>query len=419
MAQRLSRRPAVALLIETSNSYARGILMGIVAYIREHRPWSIYLPEQGRGDAAPAWLRRWRGDGIIARIENQRIANFVRRTGLPVVDVSAGRFLPDAPCVETDNAAIAQTAAEHLLERGFRHLAFCGDAAFKWSNERQQYFKDFVAQRSLTCLLFEPTSTGEALPLGVQQQQLTAWVRQLPKPIGVMACYDIMAQQLLEVCRSLGVAVPEELAVIGVDNDELLCNLATPPLSSVIPNTHRTGYEAAALLDRILNGEKVTPDVSLIKPLGIHTRQSTDTLAIDNRDIAAAMRFIREHACDGINVHDVLNAVPLSRRVLESLFRKYVGRTPHEEIVHLKIDRVKQLLSETDLNMTEIAQRSGFQHVEYMSTAFAKNVGVSPSQHRRQSRGRREPERSTRSCRIAHTNTFNPLPTPRTSNISV
>ena len=382
-------RPAVALLVETSNAYARGILLGIVSYIRAHQPWSIYLPEQGRGDTSADWLLRWRGDGLIARIENVRIAAIVARTGLPVVDVSAGRFLPQAPCVETDNLAIARAAVDHLMERGFRHLAFCGEPVFAWSNQRQKYFQQIAAQRGLRCFVFTPSSgrSRKKVLLARQQRELAEWVRSLPKPAGVFACYDIKAQQLLEVCRTLDLAVPEELAVLGVDNDELLCNLATPPLSSVILNSQRTGYEAAALLDRILAGQKVPSEVRSIAPLGIQTRQSTDTLAIDNREVATAVRFIREHACAGINVEDVLSAVPLSRRVLESLFRKYLGRTPHEEIVRLKVERVKMLLAETDLSMAEIARCAGFLHVEYLSAAFKRTVGVAPSQYRRQSQG--------------------------------
>ena len=198
-----------------------------------------------------------------------------------------------------------------------------------------------------------------------------------------MACYDIKAQQLLDVCRELNIAVPEEVAVIGVDNDELLCELADPPLSSVISNTHRTGYEAASLLNQMMSGVKVEPEASLIRPLGIKTRQSTDTLAIDDADVAAAVRFIRENAWKGINVSDVLREVPVTRRSIESRFRKILGRTPHEEITRLKIDRVRQLLLETDLSLSAIARRTGFQHDEYLSVAFKKAVGVSHSHFRR------------------------------------
>ena len=387
-------RPAVALLIETSNAYARGLLKGVVGYVREHRPWSIHLPEQGRGDSPPEWLVRWRGDGIIARIENAAIARAVVKAGLPVVDVSAARLVPGVAWVETDDRAIARLAGEHLWQRGFRRLAFCGDSTFNWSNWRRDHFLAFAAERGCACHVFDAAPPpGRRESRDRQQRRLADWVRRLPKPLGVMACYDIRAQQLLDVCREIDVAVPEDVAVIGVDNDELLCDLSTPPLTSVIPNTFRTGYEAAALLDRLLAGEPVAPEPHLIEPTGIEVRQSTDVLAMEDREVAAAVRFIREHACDGINVADVLKAVPLSRRVLESRFRARLGRTPHEEIVRLKLERVKQLLAETELSIAAVAERAGFEHAEYLSAAFKQHVGRSPSAYRRRQRasGPRKP----------------------------
>lgn len=386
----MKERRSVALLIETSNAYARGVLDGIIGYVRQHEAWSIYLPEQERAARPPSWLSRWRGDGIIARIETDEIANAVRRTKLPVVDVSAARHVPDIPWVETDDQSIARLAAEHLLQRGFRHLGFCGDPGFNWSIWRQQQFASIVREAGLECYIHEsiPRLNPE-YSWNREKRGLQAWVRRLPQPIGIMACYDIKAQQLLDVCREMDIAVPEQMAVIGADNDELLCDLADPPLSSVIPNTYRTGYEAAALLDRLMAGERIEPKSLLIEPLGVQTRQSTDTLAIDDSDVAAAVRFIREYACSGINVSDVLRHVPLSRRVLESRFRKILGRTPHAEIMRLRIDRVRQLLAETDLSLAVIADRAGFQHVEYLTVAFKKHAGMPPSKYRQSLQKRR------------------------------
>lgn len=379
----MNRRPSVALLIETSNAYARGLLEGIVAYAREHDAWSIYLPEQRRGDAPPSWLSRWKGDGIIARIENEAIAKAVTKTRLPVIDVSAARLVPAIPWVETDDAAIARLAAEHLLERGFRNLAFCGEPRFNWSEWRCESFCHVVRHAGATCHTYETTTRdGPTASWDQEHRRLMAWIKKLPKPVGVMASYDIKAQQLLDACRELRIAVPEEVAVVGVDNDKLLCDLCSPPLSSVIPNAQRTGYVAAQLLNRLLSGEKVPPEAHLIEPLGVQTRQSTDVLAIDDRDIAAAVRFIREHACEGIKVADLLRAVPLSRRVLESRFTKLVGRTPHDEILRVKIERAKQLLVETDLSLALVAERTGIEHVEYLSVAFKRVTGQTPKDFR-------------------------------------
>jgi LacI family transcriptional regulator len=190
----------------------------------------------------------------------------------------------------------------------------------------------------------------------------------------------------MEVCRTLGIAVPDEAAIVGVDNDELLCDLCDPPLSSVAPDTDQTGYLAAELLAKMMNGKKVAADAHLIAPIGLVTRGSTDVLAIADREITAAVRFIREHACDGISVEDVLAIVPLSRRVLDKRFRDLIGRTPHDEIGRLQVERVKELLKETDLPLATIAERAGFKYVEYMSVVFKKKAGMPPSVFRDRSR---------------------------------
>jgi LacI family transcriptional regulator len=275
-------------------------------------------------------------------------------------------------------------AASHLIERGFRNLAYCGDPSFKWSVLRQTRFEQVaLAQGCRVASHASIPQNDPAYSWDREEKALMKWLKSLPRPIGVMACYDIKAQQLLDACRELSIAVPEEVAVLGVDNDRLLCELASPPLSSVMCNTHRTGYEAASLLERLMSGEKIGAVSTLVKPIGIQIRQSTDTLAIDDPDVASALRFIREHAVLGINVNDVLREVPVSRRVLESRFVRAIGRTPHEEIVRLRIDRVKNLLSETDLSLAEIATRAGFRHDEYMSVAFKKATGMPPSRYRK------------------------------------
>lgn len=377
-------RRNVALLIETSNAYARGVLEGVIDYNRLHERWSLFVPEQERGARPPSWLPGWRGDGIIARIETDEIAKAVGRTKLPVVDVSAARHLPGIPWVETDDAAVVTVAVEHLVERGFCKFAFCGDASFRWSILREQQFRRIVHDAGFECHVHASIPRSDAkYSWSREKRNLATWLQGLPRPVGIIGCYDIKAQQILDVCRELDIAVPEEVAVLGVDNDELLCNVADPPLSSVICNTQRTGYEAASLLDRMMSGEHVGANAVLLKPLGVQARQSTDVLAIEDREVASALRFIRENASSGINVSDVLREVPLSRRVLEKRFVQCLGRTPHEEITRVKIDRVKQLLVETDLSLAEIAHRVGYRHDEYLSVAFKKSVGVPPSQYRR------------------------------------
>jgi len=382
-------RRLVALLIETSNAYARNLLRGIIRYVREqHRPWSIRLLEQGRGETPPAWLKRWEGDGIIARIENRRIADAVSATKLPIVDVSAARLLPELPWVETDDRAIAQLAFDHLQDRNFRSFAFCGDSQFQWSCWRRDHFVSLVESKGLTCPVHDfRTRSGKNVSEERQRQNLLEWLRKLPKPVGILACYDVLGHQVLDVCHEEELRVPDDIAVLGVDNDELLCSLTIPPLSSVIPDAQGTGYEAARQLDLQMSSRKRPPESVLMKPLGVCTRQSTDVLAIDDPDIAHAVRYIRDHALEGINVQDVLAKVPLSRRALEIRFRDLLERTPHDEIMRVRIERVKELLLSTDLSLSEIAQRTGFRHVEYLSVAFRRNEGQPPSEFRKR-RGR-------------------------------
>lgn len=375
----------VALLIETSNAYARGLLRGVVAYLREHEPWSLHLAEHGRGDRPPGWLATWRGDGILARIETPAMARALRPLRVPIVDVSAARLLPALPWFETDDAAIAQTAFEHLLDRGYQRFGYCGDARFNWSNWRGEHFQRAVAAEGTECHLYQPAHRFKPDD-AAQGDDLVRWLRKLPKPIGVMACYDLRGRQLLDACRRARIAVPDEVAVIGVDNDEVLCELSHPPLTSVIPNTHRTGYEAAALLDELMAGRKLRTETRLVPPVGVAARQSTSALAIEDRPTALAVRHIREHACQGINVADVLKAVPQSRRLMESRFRRLLGRTPHEEILRVQLERVKRLLVETDLPLAQIAERAGFAHVEYLSVVFKRETGIPPSAYRRANR---------------------------------
>jgi LacI family transcriptional regulator len=204
-----------------------------------------------------------------------------------------------------------------------------------------------------------------------------------------MACNDIRGQQVLTACRAIGVAVPDEVAVLGVDNDEVLCDLADPPLSSIIPDTHRIGYEAASRLERMMNGEPSREPTTVIPPLGVVTRRSTDVLAVDDRALSSAARFIREHACERITVTDVLAGIPLSRSVFERRFLKVFGRTPKAEILRTQLDRVMQLLAETDLPLKQVASRTGFEYPEYMSTAFKKRTGLTPGQYRRSAQVRR------------------------------
>jgi LacI family transcriptional regulator len=378
------QRKSVALLIETSNAYARGILQGIIDYQQQHQHWSIYLPERERGAAPPNWLRHWQGDGIIARIETDEIATAVRATKLPSVDVSAARRLTAIPWVETDDARISALAAEHLLERGFERFAFCGSSYFNWSTWRSDGFMKAIEAKGKTVEVYDTsTKWNDEYSWIREKRRLSKWVQQLPKPIGVMASYDIQAQRILDVCRELEISVPDEVAVIGVDNDAIICKLSSPSLTSVIPDAQGAGRLAAELLDKMMHEHEIAPIAYLLPPLGIACRQSTDVYSVSDPDIAAAARYIRDHACEGIMVADVVGHIAMSRRVLESRFRKATGKTPHEAIVSQRLAKVAELLRDTDWTLESIAHRTGFEHAEYMSVAFRRAYKMPPSEYRR------------------------------------
>lgn len=376
------RPPRVALLIETSNGYARSILHGVEDFIRSHRPWHIFLAERGRGDAPPQWLHDWDGDGIIARIENKKIAQVLKNARQPVVDLSSYRFLSQIPSVMTDGEAIAELAATHFLNRGFVHFAFCGLQRFPWSRQRGEHFVHLLKQKNFVCHEFSPSEkdSGESEN---ETDIIAQWLLTLPKPVAIFACYDARGRQILDACHRVNLSVPEEVAVLGVDDDQLLCELCPQPLSSIDPNARRSGWLAASLLEQMMLGETVAPDMHIVKPAGISTRQSTDILAVDDVHIAKALRFIRENACNGITVNDVVSVAGIARRTMESRIKKLIGRSPHEEIMRVQVQRAQRLLLHTNLPVTVISERAGFENPEYFSVAFKRLCGMPPATYRR------------------------------------
>ena len=388
-----SNRPRVALLVESSRAYGRGALSGIAKYIREHDPWSIFLQELSFCDNLPPWLKSWEGDGIITRVENRTLTGVIQRLDVPAVYLRNAPANLKMPSVLTDNEASARMAFEHLQERGFRHFAFCGYNGADYSDERRDGFVRCVTQAGLRCHVFAgrkqlpKSSTAKYEEEGLRDgSRVAQWIMELPKPVGLMACNDMRGQQVLNACRAVGMAVPDEVAVIGVDNEETLCVLSDPPLSSVVPNAERIGYEAASLLDEMMKGKKPLPHHFFIEPVNIVTRRSTEVLAIEDRQIAAVARFIREHACDGIDVSDVVRLVNWSRSTLERRYEKITGHSPKHDILRFRLNRAKELLLETDFSLAFVAARVGLKHPEYFSRIFKKKVGMTPARFRARTR---------------------------------
>ncbi len=375
--------PHVALIVETAKQYDRGLLAGIGRYIRKHGPWSVYLEERGPGDPTPSWLKTWKGDGIIARIRDEAMALALIATGAPVVELRRQVTSHGLPAIHCDDAAISTLAVGHFRERGFRQFAFCGRPGARWSDLRENAYQQRLADAGHTCHAYRPSRRARAMSWEQEQDDVARWIQTLPKPIAVLACNDIRGLQVLDACRRNNLAVPEGVAVLGVDNDVVLCELADPPLSSIDQDLERIGYEAAALLDRLMGSEPAPPEPILIKPTGIVARRSTDSVAIDDPAVATALRLIRQHACDDKGVAWIADRSGVSLRSLQRRFKALTGRTLQDEILDVQLARVRRLLAETDLKLDAIARKTAFHYIGYMGSLFKRRTGMTPGEYRR------------------------------------
>lgn len=383
----MSRLLHIALLIETSREYGRGILRGIARYHLEYGPWSIYFePHELRG-RPPYWLKDWRGDGIVARIDNRQLADVIVSTGLPAVDVRGVLKDSPIPFVGSDDRAIAQVGFDHLRNCGLENFAYIGLPRGENQNldRRCDAFVELLRTDNNHCEVFHENRTRrKPISWELEQQQITEWLISLPKPVGVMACQDDRGHQVLDACRRAGLRVPDDVAVVGVGNDSNVCALCSPPLTSIDLNPSRVGYEAAGLLMRLINGNPPPEDPVLIgPPRGIVPRQSTDLLAIEDEDVAAALRFIRDHATEGIRASEVIANAQHAPSTLSQRIKSYLGRSLATEITRVRLERAKLLLKETDLPIGTIAIRSGFSELKYFCGVFQKVENTTPSAYRK------------------------------------
>ncbi len=375
----------VALIIETSRAYGRGLLNGIARYNFEKRNWWIHFRPYGLSEPVPRWFEKWRGDGILARIDNRRIAETVLGHGVPVIDLRHALTDLQLSPFGASNSAVAQMAFEHLRDRGLRHFAFYGEppGTYRYDDERRVEFSRRVTEAGLDCHVYSYSKgSPEVTNWDLRQERLGQWIRELPKPVGILGCHDAQGQELIDACRASDIVVPDQVAVLGVGNDPYTCGLSIPPLSSVDLNTERVGYEAAATLDKMMDDTDYSHPGKLIPPRYVVTRQSTDLLAVDDPEIVAAIRFIREKACAGITVEDVLRTVPLSRSTLNRRFRELLDRSPKAEILRTQFELARRLLIETDLAVATVSERCGFNEAKYFYEVFHRRMGMTPREFR-------------------------------------
>jgi len=361
------------------------MLRGISHYERSHRPWAAFLDDEARAENDPHWLRKKKWRGVISRHTTASLVQSCAELKLPLVDLNDTPIFPGVPKIRPDNVGMGHRGAEHFIERGYRNYGFCGFVNEGWSCERRDGFVEGLTLTGHTCHVFDVEYPGSLTPVWDAKQivLLGAWLRRLPKPVAIMACGDMRAQQVIGAAQNSGLLVPEEVAVLGANNDTIRCDLAYPPLSSVAPNAFQSGYRAAELLDNLMHGIKPTEIDIRIEPVGVAERHSTDILAIDDKNVAAALSFIREHACQGITVEQVLKPSFASRSQLEKKFRRCLGRSPQVEIRRVQVAKIRQLLIETNFPLKKIAELTGFEYVEYMCVVFKRLMGESPGSYRK------------------------------------
>lgn len=334
-------------------------------------------------------IRRFRPDGVIGVFKDREHLRELHAMGIPTVDVG-GEFVDlPFPRVLPDNPGVGRLAAEHLLERGFRDFGFAGDTWFQWAVDRQNSFEATIAAAGCTCSSYEmPDEPAGWMTVSWSglDERMVEWVKRLPRPCGVFGAHDGWSLRLANACHLLGLRVPEDIAIIGVDDDHLVCELSHPHLSSVALDSERVGFEAASLLDQMLDGIKVSTSIYRVQPLGVVVRQSTDIFAVPDEDVAMALAFIHKNAARGIGANDVMRVVHVPRRTLERRFRKYLDRGPHQEIRRVRVRLAKDLLIRTDLPVPVVASRSGFSGHGRLLKVFREDVGLTPTEFRNQFR---------------------------------
>lgn len=380
-------RRRVAVLVDTSTTWGRAVLRGINTYRLQHEQWEIFVEARGleeRLRVPPGW----NGDGIIARVSTLEMARELRAMRIPVVNVS-GIEIPEAtfPRVTTDLPASARLAATHLLERGFRHFAYFGLVGLDYVKAHRMVFSEMVTRAGgdFFSLAVKPMAGAEP-DWRLDLASLGEWVKGLPKPIAVLCWNASSAREIVFACHEAGLLVPEEVAVLSQANDEALCETSLVPISGIAVSGEGIGAQAARVLDGMMRGRQAPRNPILIAPLGVVTRQSTDTLAIGDRAVVKALSFLRQNPAAQIRVEDVAREAGVSRRVLERRFVELLDRTPADEIRRVHLERACQLLVETDMALSQVAEMAGFSSQAYFSDLFRRQNGMTPIQYRRKHR---------------------------------
>lgn len=377
----------VAILVETTRSYTRDLLSGVSRYLEELGPWSTFLELRAFESSVPPWLPNWDGDGILARTHSPEMARAVAAAEVPTVELRSTSNPGANAFVGMDNALIGEEVARHFLDRGYRRFAAYTLDTESFFRERVRNFVSRVEAAGERCE--ELPAHGESTPADWESHQadLIRWLESLTKPIGIFATNDQLGVRLLDACRRAGIAVPEEVAVVGCENEETLCDFSSPTLTSVRFDGATVGYRAAGILDQLMRGAPAPVAPILVPPRGIEVRGSSDEFVIDDPIALRAVRLIREEAFSGISVARLCERLGVSRSTLERRMKRHLRRGPKEELQRVRFREVNRLLRNTDLTIDTIAEQAGFSHSHYLQTAYRDRYGVTPGQFRKRERG--------------------------------
>ena len=394
MARIAKKMPQVMVLLEMSNKINRDRIQGILRYERLYGPWRLHIVEGKRFEQPSRDLESLGVDGVIAGTTLTELLEPVMRARVPTVlfdplDPKAIKARPHFrySTVCCDSGAVGRMGAEYLLEQGFRQFAFVSDIwNSNWSCKRRDGFLRRLAEAGLSCDVYGPLSDAARNDWGVEQKGLAAWLQRLPKPVGLMTANDVRGRQVLDTCLVAGASVPDQVAVLGVDNDELICSTTNPPMSSILRDTEGSGYYASQVLDRMMRGRSRKSEALLYGPIRVVARQSTERLQFTDRLAVKAVEFIRINAGIGMNVSDVVQHLRVSRRLAELRFRQAVGHSIHDELQCARLTQVRRLLQETDLSIAEVTEHCGYESESYLGLVFRKQFGVTMRQFRKTSK---------------------------------
>jgi len=385
----------VLLLIEPARNWSQGLLKGIVKFTQLNSRWDfcrisdfygapIYSPKLKKSDLAT--IKEWQADGIITRhIEN---IDELLKLNIPVVYAGDDKIVPGIPNIITDHAQASKIAAEHLLDKGFSNFAFCGFSDYKWSIEREKAFVKNINDAGYECKVQLHSYKSIKNNWNKKIEGLTQWLETMPKPTGIMTCSDFRSLHVLEACKIAKLNIPEDIAIIGVDNDDLICELSSPPLSSVAINTERAGYEAAEILDKMMDTGK-TPEIIIpASATRVIHRQSTDILDVSDAEVAKAIMFIRLNARTLLQVDDVVNVTDISRRSLEQRFKAAINKSIYQEIRKHNVNHICKILAESNMSINDIAIKSGHPTIGNLARYFKQETNMSPSKYRKEFGGK-------------------------------